>query len=132
MKKKIAFLNQNNRGQALLPVLIIMVIVLTLGVGVLHLSVGSILLSSYSQEGEMVLVTTEGVLESGLLRILRNPSYASESLQVDDILCTINASGQAPIVMLAECQSDRAIRRLQAEINFVQGEMTVDNIREVE
>lgn len=123
---------RKNRGQALLPVLIIMVIVLTLGVGTLYLNVGGLLLGSYSQEGEKVLMATEGALENGLLKILRNPFYSGESLQVEGTPCTISVSSPTPTVMTAECNSGRAIRRLQAEVSFVDGEMFVDNLKEVE
>lgn len=119
-------------GQALIPILIIMVIALILGVGVLNLSIGGLLLSFSSQEGESTLMATEGALENGLLRILRNPSYPGESLQVGGVSCTINTSGQSPVVMTAQCDSGRAIRQLQAEVDFVAGEMIVSNLREVE
>lgn len=121
-----------NQGQALIPVLIIMAIVLILGAAVLDLGIGGLLLSSYYQEGEATLMATEGALENGLLRILRNPSYKGESLQVGDASCIINTSGSSPIVMTARCDSGRSIRRFQAEINFVAGEMVVDNILEIE
>lgn len=123
---------KGNQGQALLPVLIIMVVVLILGAAVLDLSISGLLVSSYFQEGEATLMATEGALENGLLRILRNPSYSGESLQVGDASCIISISGQSPVVMNASCDSGRAIRRLQAEINFVAGEMIVDNILEIE
>lgn len=122
----------NHQGQALLPVIIVMAIVLVLGVGALHLSVGGMLISFSSREGETALLATEGALENGLMMILRNPSYAGESLQVSGYPCTITVSGQSPAVMIAECQSDRAIRRLQAEVSFIDGEMVVDNLQEIE
>ena len=77
-------------------------------------------------------MATEGALENGLMSILRNPFYSGESLQVGDIPCTISVSGQAPTMITAECQSDRAIRQLQAEVTFVEGEMIVDNLKEIE
>ena len=121
-----------NKGQALIPVLIIMLITMILGVGVLHLSIGSLLLNSYWLEGEKVLMATEGALENGLMRILRNPGYSGESLQINEINCTIETSGQAPVVMTAECSSLRSKRRLQAEVSFINGEMLVSNYQEVE
>lgn len=119
-------------GQALLPVVIIIAIFLILAVGLVNLSLGGLLLSFSLQEGEKVLLATEGTLEEGFLSILRNPSYAGGSLQVGEASCTIETSGSGPVVMAASCQSDRAVRRLRAEISFVAGEMEVSNIREVE
>lgn len=123
---------QKNQGQALIPVLFIMATVLILGAAVLNLSIGGLLLSSSFQEGEATLMATEGALENGLLRILRNPSYLGESLQVEDFSCIISTSGQSPILMRASCDSGHAIRQLEAEINFIAGEMIVENIKEIE
>lgn len=121
-----------NRGQALLPLLILLLLVLTLGVGVLQLSIGGMLISSSSQGGEAVLVATEGALENGLMRILRNPSYSGESLQVGGIPCTISTSGSTTILMVASCNSGRSIRKIKAEISSNQGRMVVNNIKEIE
>jgi hypothetical protein len=123
---------ESSRGQALIPVLVVLIITLTLGAGLLYLNIGGMLIGSYTQEGERVLLATEGALENGLLRVLRNPAYLGESLQVNGVDCTISLSGQAPIVMTAECQSTRAERRLQTEVSFINGEMLVDNLVEIE
>jgi hypothetical protein len=130
MKKVVTHKNQH--GQALIPVLIILSMVLILGASALQLSLGGMLLGSASQEGEEILITTEGAMENGLMQILRNPAYAGESLQVNGFPCTINVSGVSPSVMTVECQSDRAQRRLQAEVSFVDGEMLVENWTEIE
>ncbi len=122
----------DNRGQALLPLLILMVIIIILGAGVLYLSIGSLLLSSYSQSGEEVLMATEGAMENGLLMVLRNPAYAGESLQVGAVPCTINTAGSAPLVMTVKCDSGRAVRQLQAEVSLVNGQMQVDHLIEIE
>ena len=123
---------ERQRGQALIPVLIIILIVLVLGAGSLYLSLGSMLLSSYSYLGEAALISTEGAMEDALMGILRNPDYAGGSLQVADVPCTISVSGSSPAVITAECDTGRSIRRLESEVTFVNGEMTVDNLQEIE
>ena len=120
------------RGQALLPMIILLALIIILGTSLFNLSIGGLLITSYFQEGESILMVTEGALENGLMRILRNPAYVGESLQIGNVSCTISASGLTPVVMLASCNSGRAIRRLRAEINFTNGRMVVNNIREVE
>ncbi|MFC1727003.1 hypothetical protein ACFL0Y_00600 [Patescibacteria group bacterium] len=123
---------RKNQGQALIPILIILLIILTVGAGSLYLSLGSLLLSSSSSTGEKVLVSVEGAVENGLMRILRNPNYSGESLQVAAMPCTIDISGLNPWTMTAQCDSGQAIRRLQAEVNFIDGEMIVSNLQEIE
>jgi hypothetical protein len=120
------------KGQAFIPVLILLVIIITLGTAVLSLSVGGMLISYSSQEGERVLLATEGAIENGLLRNLREPAYTGESLQVGGLPCTIVASGPAPIVVTAECRSDQACRRLEAEAEIVMGEIVINSLKEIE
>ena len=125
-------LKLSNSGQALVPILVILVIILILGAGALYLSMGGLLLCSHSLAGEKNLVATEGAMENGLLRVLRNPAYAGESLQVAGIPCTIDVAGLGPTMVTAECDSGRSIRRLQAEVSFIAGRMIIDNLVEIE
>jgi hypothetical protein len=90
------------------------------------------LISYASQEGERVLLATEGAIENGLLRNLRDPAYTGESLQVGGLPCTIVTSGPTPIVVTAECQSDQASRRLEAEAEIVMGEIVINSLKEIE
>ena len=133
IRKKISqkLFNQK-KGQALVPILIIILTIITLGVGTLYISIGGLLLSSYSASGETVLMAAEGALENGLLRILRSPNYSGESLQVNGLDCTITVNGLSPQVVSAQCVSDLVIRKLQAEVTFINGEMIVDHHQEVE
>lgn len=124
--------SQLAKGQALLPLLIVVIIVLSLGTASIELAIGNVLVSRYFQEGLTGYFTTEAALENGLLRLLRNPGYPGESLQINDASCTINISGALPQVMDVRCDNSRQVRKIQAEISYVDGIMQVDNIREIE
>lgn len=118
-------------GQAMLPVLLIMLTVLVLGAAGLHLSLGGLMISRASFEGERVLVAAEGALENGLLRLLRQPNYAGETLQVAGFDCTIAVSGEAIKTISGVCQSPVARRGLQASVSFINGEMVVSDYEEI-
>jgi hypothetical protein len=125
-------INNYCRGQALLPVVILMALVVILGTSLFNQSIGGLLVTSYFQEGESTLMATEGAMENGLMRLLRNPAYTGESLQIGNISCTINTSGSAPTIVVANCNSGRTIRKLRAEVDFTSGLMEVSNLREIE
>ena len=120
------------KGQALLPLLIVIVIVLSLGAAAIELAISSLIVSRISFEGQTLFYTTEAAFENGLLRALRNPSYVGESLQINQASCTIEASGQAPKTILAICSSDRQVKKIQGQIDYINGVMTVTDIVEVE
>ncbi len=123
---------KKNCGQALIPVLIIIVLVLSLGVAALDVSISNILLSVYEQEGRRVYLKTESALEEGFLKLLRNPSYAGESLQLEETSCTIEVSGLTSTkTVTAICNSGKSVRKIQAQADFYLGRMTVLWIREI-
>jgi hypothetical protein len=119
-----------NSGQALVPLLILLALVIVLGTAALFLSVGGMVINVASREGEQVLLATEGAIENGLLRVLRDPGYTGESLQVGGYDCTIEASGPSPISVTAECRSGRAVRRLEAAAEVVMGEIIINSLTE--
>lgn len=123
---------KKDQGQALIPVLIILLIIITLGVGILFLNLGGMLTGLAAREGEAVLLAAEGAMENGLLRLLRSPAWEGESLQIGGQDCTITVSGTAPKIMAVSCWSAQARRNLRAEISFIAGEMNVDLIEETE
>lgn len=123
---------KTNRGQALIPVLIIIILVLSLGVAALDVSISNILLSVYEQEGRRVFLKTESALEEGFLKLLRNPNYLGESLQFEETSCTIVVAGSVSSkTVTVTCSSGKSIRKAQAQADFLQGKMTVSWIKEI-
>ncbi len=123
---------QRRKGQALIPLLIVIVIILSLGVAAVELAISNVVVDRYFQEEMDGYFTVESALENALLRSLRNPGYSGEDLQINEASCTIEINGETPKVVTARCESDRWVRRLQAEVSFVNGIMSTDNIREIE
>jgi hypothetical protein len=120
------------KGQALLPLLILIIIILSLGAAAIELAIGNILIDRYFQDGMTSFYTVEAALENAFLRTLRDPAYVGESLQINEASCTIEISGEAPRVVNAGCNNGRQIRKMRAEISFSDGIMAVENIREIE
>jgi hypothetical protein len=120
------------RGQALLPLLIVIIIALSLGTAAIELAISGVIIDRYSQEELMGFYVVEAALENALLRTLRNPNYVGENLQINDTSCTIEITGAAPKIIQARCDNGRQIRKMQAEASFVNGEMVVENIEEIE
>ncbi|MBN1262893.1 MAG: hypothetical protein JW991_00890 [Candidatus Pacebacteria bacterium] len=120
------------RGQALIPLLIVILIVLGLGTAAIELAISQNLIDRYSCEGLIIFYETESALENSLLRLLRNPAYDGESLQIGESLCTITVNAGTPDIIVANCDNGSQVKKIQAEVNFVDGIMEVNHVREIE
>ncbi len=119
-------------GQALLPLLIVMIIVLGLGTAAIELAIGNLIIDRYRQDEVLGYYSTQSALENALLRLLRNPNYTGESLQINGASCTITVSGSAPYRLVVVCDNGRWVRKIQAFANFSAGIMAVTQVREIE
>jgi len=120
------------KGQALIPLLIIIVIILGLGTTAIELAIGRMIISRFSFDEIKSFYTVETAMENAFLKILRNPAYLGEDLQINDASCTIEVSVTLPKVVNATCDNGRQVRKMEAEASFVDGVMVVENIREIE
>lgn len=118
------------KGQALLIVIFLAAIVLTLGIATSSLSVSGLQEILVFKEGAKAYFFAESALENGLLRLLRDPSYSGEALQVEETPCIIEITKE-PLKVRAWCDSGKVIRRLEAEVSFFEGQMQVSQIKEI-
>lgn len=121
---------KKQKGQAIIPLLIVVVIALGLGTIGIELAISNILADRYHFNAIVGYYATESALEESFLRWLRNPSYTGESLVVDDLECVTEVSGSSPWTFEASCTSDHFVRHLSATVDWVNGEMVVDNVSE--
>lgn len=120
----------NKKGQALLIVILLSAIVLTIGMVTSSLSVANLQETIIFKEGVKTYFLAESALENGLIRLLRNPQYSGESLQLEGVPCIIEVS-QEPVQVRAWCDTGQVIRRLEADVSFIDGQMQVSQFREI-
>lgn len=116
-------------GQAVLMVVLLSAIVLTLGIAAASLSFGDLQEIIIFKEGIKTYFLTESALENGLLRLLRDPSYAGEALQLEEVPCIIEVI-PSPTRVRAWCNTGKTIRQLEVTVNFVDGQMQVGQFKE--
>lgn len=116
------------KGQALLPIIFIAAIALTLGISAVSLIIANLKENFSFREGTKGYFLTESCLENGFLRLLRNPNYTGETLQLEDSLCIITVSGDS---ILSQCNTGKVVRKIQAKVEFVNGQMEVSDIEEI-
>lgn len=125
-------INSYRQGQVLLAVIAVAALVL----GLMTFSLNSAYREQESLSNliasEDIFTIIDSVLRDSLLRALRQPEMGNDSLTVLGASCTIEISTTATKEILVTCQKDGKYRRLQAEVNFNNGLMSVISIEEVE
>ncbi len=119
-------------GQALIPLLIVMLIALGLGAAAVEVAVSNILVDRYHLQTITGYYAAESALEEAFLGWLRDPNYTSGSLQVNQASCTIEVSGSSSWMFLVACSTDRWIRKLSAQATYVNGEMVITSVSEIQ
>lgn len=115
---------KKNKGQALIAVLITAVLGLTLGVFALERVFSGSEILKESLEGENLRSLNEGVLENGLLRILRDPNYTGENLTVQEASCIIEVVSGNPKTVRAICSRGDKTKKIQTTVSFNNGLVT--------
>lgn len=83
-------------GQALVTLLIFIVVALSITTAATVLIVNSSLSTTQLEESTLAHQVAESGMENALLRMLRNPAYAGETLTVGEGTATITVSGTNP------------------------------------
>src|SRR5258708_4498728 len=113
MKKK-----QKNIGSALITLLAFMsaaAIFVTLAVSVI---VSNEQATFKYEQGEETLTVAEGGAENGIMQLMRNPSYAGETLQIGNGTATITATGSGTRTITSDGVLNNFHRRIQVVGNY--------------
>ncbi len=124
--------NKNQNGQALITLIFfVMIATIYISAAVVILMVNS-LAATRTEQGVYTARFAEGALEDTFLRLLRDPSYAGGSFNLDDGSVTVNVvntDGTRDIDVTftrGEYQ-----KKYQARVQFVETEMTILSWKEV-
>ncbi len=125
----------SQRGQALITLLFFTII----GVTITSTAVAMILVNSLSgskqQQGEIAYEIAQSGAENALIRLLRNPSYTSETLPVGSGTATITVTGSGtsgdPYIILSKGTTGIFIREVQVTATYQSNLLTVVSRKEV-
>lgn len=122
--------SEATRGQVLLMLLIFMII----GITVTSAAIGVIITNSINaqkvQSGTVALQTAESGIENGLLRLLRNPFYTGDTININDGTATVAVVGTNPYTITSIGVSGNFQRKIQVEVNYNE-KMTITSWKEL-
>ena len=115
-KLKTQKVNFNNSGQALVALLVFMMV----GLAITSTSVSLLVANSQSaqkfQDAQVALAVAEGGIENALIRLLRNPNYAGETLTVGEGTATVTVTGTNPMIVRSVGESGNFQRTITVEL----------------
>jgi len=119
------------KGQTLVTLLVFSVVALTVATA----AVGIMLNVAQGTNRVEGTVTASQVAESGvenaLLRLLRNPSYTGETLQVGDGSAVITVSGTNPKTVTVNGTLDSHTKTIEVIVTYTNGVMNVTSWNEI-
>lgn len=121
-------MRRTQRGQSLVILLVFMAVALTItGATATLIAVNSQTTSAFN-EGQSAFEVAESGVENALLRLLRDPSYPGETLQVGlgSAIVIVNNN-----VITSLGRWGGTTRKIQVSVSFNAGRMTIDSWREV-
>lgn len=121
---------KSKKGQTLLMLLVFMIIAIT----VTSAATTLIMLSSAGMQkiesGTVAFQIAESGIENGLLRLLRNPNYTGETLNLNGGTATITVTGSNPYTVTSVGEKGNFQRTIQVVLDY-NGVMTINSWREV-
>lgn len=128
MKKSKSFYK---KGQTLVTLLVFSVVALTVATSAVAIMI-NVAQGTNRVEGNIAaLQIAESGAENALLRLLRNPSYTGETLQVGDGTAVITVTGTTNKTITAVGSLDSHEKTIQVVVSFTNGIMTVSSWREM-
>ncbi len=123
---------KNNSGQTLIVLMVFMVVAITvISAAVVVTIVNSQSTSKFSQ-GEVAFAIAESGAENALMRLLRDPYYAGETLTIGNGTAIINVSGNdASRVVTSTGKNGSYTRKVQVTSSYNNNVLTIVSWKEI-
>lgn len=116
----------NHSGQAMVTLLIFVSIAIVVITGTVIVIVSNTLSATVSQQSLLVGQAAENGVENALLRLLRDPTYAGETVSFNGFPTTITVSGSATDkTIISTVTTVNIQRKITARINYNNNIMSV-------
>jgi len=131
LKIKNLKLKIKEKGQALVTLLFFVLISLTITSAAIIIIITNSTSVSKVQEGNLAYYTAESGVENALLRLLRDPNYAGETLTVGNGTAVITVTGVNPKTVVSVGQNGNFKRAVQVQMTYNNSYYTFSNWKEL-
>jgi hypothetical protein len=123
------------RGQTLVTLIFFMVIATTVTTAAILVITTNLLSGSRHQEGTIAYQVAESGAQNALIRILRDPLYNGESLNVGSGSATIQVSGSGtvadPYIIVSTGRKGLFIKKVEVRARYEDDELEVVSHKEI-
>lgn len=119
------------KGQVLVIMLVLVGFVMVIMSTALVLSLAGSTATTGTSDAVAAQYGAEAGLENGLMRLLRNPAFTTESFQVGRASVTVQVTGSGPYIVQAVANAGLAKRTVSAQAQFANGIMSVTNWKDI-
>lgn len=124
-------LKTNQSGQALVTLLFFMIIAITViaaAIAVIYINNRA---TTRLEGGTIAYYVAESGIENALLRLLRDPGYTGEIIQIDLATVVIQVTGTEPKTVTSTATSGQFVRKLQTVIGYTNNILTISSWKEI-
>ncbi len=118
-------------GQAVVTLLIFMIIGLTVTAAGTILMITSSRSTSAFQEGIIARQVAESGAENAMIRLLRDPTYTGETMNINGATATITVTGTNPKTIVSAGKNGDYVRKIQVVASDVNNILTVTSWKEI-
>jgi len=119
---------KNQKGYALITLLFFMVISLTVVTGVAIVVLNNASSTSATEQGTLAYYAAETGAENALLRLIRDPNYAGETLNVDGGSVVIQVNNGT---IISTATVFRAVRKIQVVTTNTNNQVNITSWKEI-
>jgi type II secretory pathway component PulK len=121
---------ENQKGQAIITLLFIMVISVAIITSVVIVAANNIASGSAMEQATVAYYAAEAGAHNAILRSLRDPSYTGETLDIDDASVTIQVNGN---VITSVASFANSIRKIEVQTMYNSNNvLSVESWREIQ
>jgi len=117
----------NNRGQTLVTLLVFTVVAIAITSTAISIMINITRSASIVESRIIASQAAESGIENAIIRVLRDPEYAGETLQVGDASVEISVAGSNPIVITADATYGSYHQTVQTTITYVDNSLTISD-----
>jgi hypothetical protein len=122
---------KNQTGQALITLIIFVVVATTVIAGAVTATIINSQTTGKLAQSEEALKIAEGGADLAILKLLRNPSYSGETINLGNGTATITVAGTTTKTIVSQGSEGNFIRKIQVIGSFVNNVFTTSSWNEI-
>lgn len=121
----------SNSGQATVTLLFFMIIAITITSAAIVLMVNISAATSSFQQGSSVSFIAESGIENAIIRLLRDPLYSGETMDVGDGTAVITVTGINPKTIISKGRLGNFLRAIQVQASYTDNTLSIISWKEI-